>query len=74
MHPGPCDLLHLPKKICRGSPSPENFFVICSLIVLMRYPGKWTRAVSYVCHYSNMSIHMTTLAHPAGRVPPGDAT
>jgi hypothetical protein len=36
--------------------------------------GKWIRDVSYVCHYSNMSIHMIILAHPAGRVPPGDAT
>jgi hypothetical protein len=30
--------------------------------------GKWIRAVSYVCHYSNMSIHMINLAHPAGRL------
>jgi hypothetical protein len=29
-------LLLLPKKLCRGSPSPENFFAICSLFVLMR--------------------------------------
>jgi hypothetical protein len=36
MHPMPCDLLHLPQKLCRGSPSPENFVVICSLFVLMR--------------------------------------
>jgi hypothetical protein len=36
MHPGPCDSLHLPQKLCRGSPSPENFVVICSLFVLMR--------------------------------------
>jgi hypothetical protein len=36
--------------------------------------GKWIRAVSYVCQYSNMSIHMINLAHPAGRLPPGDAT
>jgi hypothetical protein len=28
----------------------------------------------YVCQYSNMSIHMINLAHPAGRLPPGDAT
>ena len=26
--------------------------------------GKWIRAVSYVCQYSNMSIHMINLAHP----------
>ena len=26
--------------------------------------GKWIRAVSYVCQYSNMSSHMITLAHP----------
>ena len=36
MHPGSCDSLHLPKKLCRGSPSPEKFVVICSLFVLMR--------------------------------------
>ena len=36
MHPGPCDSLHLPKKLCRWSPSPENFVVVCSLFVLMR--------------------------------------
>ena len=26
--------------------------------------GKWIRAVSYVCQYSNMSSHMINLAHP----------
>jgi hypothetical protein len=36
--------------------------------------GEWIKVVSYVCHYSNISIHMITLAYPAGRVPPGDAT
>jgi len=36
MHPGSCDSLHLPKKLCRGSPSPEKFVVICSLFVPMR--------------------------------------
>jgi hypothetical protein len=76
MHPGSCDLLHSCyftfRKSCAVGPLQP---IISSPSAPCLFScGEWIKAVSYVCHYSNMSIHMITLAHPTGRVPPGDAT
>jgi hypothetical protein len=48
MHPGPCDLLHLPKKLCRGGHLHPR--ISSSSAPCLFSCGKWIRAVSYVCH------------------------